>query len=170
MVILALVSFFLGVVATTFWFRFSSGSNPGNSSIQTTAEPASDEPAAPTVTPNPPARPVVASHPPVDAAVIEEVKQAIPNFVSVPLADGEQTLREAALKQFTAAAKEMDIQVKQAQQQFVQAETDQSATEQQAARKHLQQTQAEETEKLQEIAAHLQNQIAALEQLKGTTQ
>lgn len=116
-----------------------------------------------------PPRPYVPSHPPVDATAIAEVKQAIPNFASVSLADGEQILREAALKKFTAAAKDMDIQVKQAQEQLVQAENGQSAAVQQAARKHLQQTQAEQTEKLQQIAAHLQAQIAALKQLKGAT-
>jgi len=86
------------------------------------------------------------------------------------LEDGTKILREAALQQFTAAAKEMDTQVKQAQQQLAQAENGQSAVEQQAAMKHVQETQAEQTEKLQLIAARLQSQIAALKQLKGVVQ
>ncbi|HXR47640.1 MAG TPA: hypothetical protein VN784_09390 [Candidatus Limnocylindrales bacterium] len=171
-VILVLVSFLLGAAATALWFHVAPDRNVENSSTQVNGQegqadnPPPDEPA---VKANPPARPFVASHPPVDAATIEEVKQAIPNFASVSLADGTQILREATLKQFAAAAKEMDVQVKQAQEQLVQAQNGQSAAEQQAAMKHLQQTQAEQTEKLQQIAAQLQTQIAALKQLKGVT-
>jgi len=167
-VILALVSFLLGVVATASWFHFTSPRTTVNTSSQTSEAATTEQPAVPAVNASRPAQPFVPSHPPVDATVIAEVRQAIPNFASVPLADGEQILREAALKKFTVAAKNMDIQIKQAQDQLVQAENGQPAAAQQAAREHLQQIQAEETEKLQEIAAHLQAQIAALQQLKGT--
>jgi len=168
-VILALVSFLLGVAATAFWFHFTSNRTAANPSSQISEEAAAGQPAVPVVNASRSARPFVASHPPVDATAIEEVKQAIPNFASVSLADGEQILREAALKKFEQAAKEMDAQVKQAQQQLAQAENGQSAAEQQAAMKLVQQTQAEQTEKLQQIAARLQTQIAALKQLKGAT-
>lgn len=167
--ILALVSFFLGVAATVLWFHLASSRNVENSSSQVTGQENSQPPAEQVINANPPARPFVASHPPVDSSTIEKVKQAIPNFASVSLADGTQILREAALKQFAAAAKEMDTQVKQAQEQLVQAKNGQSAAEQQAAVKHLQQTQAEQTEKLQQIAAQLQTQIAAFKQLKEAT-
>jgi hypothetical protein len=170
-VILALVSFLLGVAVTASWFHFAPNRNVENSISQVNgleSQQDNQPSAVPAANVNPPARPFVASHPPVDAATIEEVKQTIPNFASVSLADGTQILREAALKQFAAAAKEMDTQVKQAQEQLVQAENGQSAAEQQAAVKHLQQTQAEQTEKLQQIAAQLQTQIAALKQLKNT--
>jgi hypothetical protein len=168
-IMLALVCFLLGVGVTALWFHLTARSGAEISSSPTGVEPDAGQPAEPAVPANPPARPFVASHPPVDAAAIEEVKQAIPNFASVSLADGTQILREAALKQFATAAKEMDVQVKQAQEQLVQAQNGQSAAEQQAAMKHLQQTQAEQTEKLQQIAAQLQTQIAALKQLKGVT-
>ncbi len=168
-VILVLVSFLLGVAATAFWFHLATKHNADILSSQTTDQSNNQQPAAPAINVNPPARPFIASHPPVDSSTIEEVKQAIPNFASVSLADGTQILREAALKQFAAAAKEMDTQVKQAQEQLVQAKNGQSAAEQQAAVKHLQQTQAEQTEKLQQIAAQLQTQIAAFKQLKEAT-
>jgi hypothetical protein len=168
-VILSLVSFLLGVAATAFWFHLAAKPNTEIPSSQTSGEPVAGEPAAQAVGANPPTQPYVAGHPPVDAATIDEVKQAIPNFASVSLEDGTQILREAALKQFAAAAKEMDLQVKQAQEQLGQAENGQSAAGQQAAMKHVQQTQAEQTKKLQQIAAHLQAQIAALRQLKGAT-
>jgi hypothetical protein len=168
-VTLALVFFLLGAAVTAFWFHFASNRNAENSSSQVTGQENSPPPAEQVINANPPARPFVASHPPVDAATIEEVKQAIPNFASLSLADGTQILREAALRQFATAAKEMDTQIKQAQEQLVQAQNGQSVAEQQAAVKHLQQTQAEQTEKLQQIAAQLQTQIAALKQLKGAT-
>jgi len=167
--ILVLVSFLLGVAATAFWFHFTSPRATVNVSSQTSEAAAAEQPAMPTVNASRPARPFVPPHPPVDATAIVEVKQAIPNFASVSLADGEQILREAALKKFAAAAKDLGIQIKQAQEQLVQAENGQPAAAQQTAREHLQRIQAQETEKLQEIAAHLQAQIAALQQLKGTT-
>jgi hypothetical protein len=166
-ILLALVCFLFGVGVTALWFHLAARSGPEISSSPTGGEPDAGQPAEPVINANPPARPFVATHPPVDAATIEEVKQAIPNFASVSLEEGTQVLREAALKQFTAAAKEMDAQVQQAQQQLAQAENGQSAAGQQTAMKHVQQIQAEQTEKLQRIAARLQAQIAALKQLKG---
>jgi hypothetical protein len=169
--ILPLISFLLGIVVTVLWFQFGPNHQveKTNLSLENT-RPAAEQPVEPAITPNRPSRPFVPSHPPVDSTTLEAVKQAIPNYASVSLADGIQTLREAALKQFTAMTKEMDAQVQQAQQQLIQAEKSQSATEQQAARKHLQDTQAAAAEKIQQIAAELQTRIAALKQLKGTTQ
>ena len=162
-IMLALVSFLLGVAATAFWFHFAASRPAENSSSQTNDQPATEQPVNATA----PVQPFVASHPPVDAATIAAVKQAVPDYTSLSLEDGTQILRAAALKQFAAAAKEMDAQVKQAQEQLVQAESNQAAAGQPAALKHLQQTQVEQTEKLQQIAAQLQAQIAALKQLKG---
>jgi len=166
-VILVLVSFLLGVVATAFWFHLTTKPDAEISSSQTAIEPDAGQPVEPAINVNRSPRPLVANPPPVDAAAIAEVKQAIPNFASVSLEDGTQILREAALKQFMATTKEMDAQVKQAEQQ---AKDSQSASEQETARKHLQQIQAAGTEKLQQIAARLQTQIAALQQLKGAAQ
>jgi hypothetical protein len=109
----------------------------------------------------------VPSHPLVDAATIEAVKLAVPNYASVSLADGTQVLRAAALKQFAVVAKEMDVRVRQAEERLSEAENGQIAAEQQAALTNLRQTQAEQTGKLQEITAQLQAQIAALKQLKN---
>lgn len=174
-IILALVSFLLGVAVTAFWFHFALNRNvrnasPRTSSAQTSSKPVVAQPVEPVINVNRSSRPSVPFHPPVNSATLAEVKQAIPNYASVSLADGEQILREAALKQFTASAKEMGVQIKQARQQLVQAEKNPSTAVQEAARKHLQQIQTEGTEKIQELAAHLQSQIAALKQLKGTTQ
>lgn len=168
-IILVLVSFLLGAAVTALWFHLAPNRNVENSSTEVNGQAGqpdnqpSDETA---VTAKPPARPFVASHPPVDAGTIEGVKQAIPDFASVSLADGEQILREATLKKFEQAAKDMAAQVRQAQQQISQAQNSGSPDEQLAARIHLQQVQAQGTEQLQQIAAQLQTEIAALKQLK----
>lgn len=169
-VILPLVCFVAGVVVTVLWFQFGPEHHAENSKSQTSTPPVSEQPAERPINPNRPARPFTPSHPPVNSSAIEEVKQAVPNYASVSLADGIQALREAALKKFTAATKDTDIQIKQARQQLIEAQKSQSAPQQASSRKHLQQVQAEAAEKLQDIAGELQTQIAALKQLKGTAQ
>lgn len=159
-VLIAVISFLLGIGATAFWFQLAAKRNAGNPGFEANSQPAAGQP-------DTSARPDVANVPPVSPAAVEEVKQAIPNFASVSVDDGENILRTAALKEFTAAAKEMDAQVKAAQQQVGQAQNGQSAAEQQAALKQLQQTQAAATEKLQQIAARLSAQIVALKSLKN---
>lgn len=165
-IVLALVSFLLGVTATTFWFRFSSSSNPQNSSVQTTPEPVPGEPASPTVNPNSPA-PVFMEQPvPVGQAAVEDVKRALPNYASLSVDQGTEILREAALKEYAAAAQELQSQVARAQAELSQA-AGKSPADQRAAMKHLQQVQTEQSQKLQKIAAELQTQIIALKQLKN---
>jgi hypothetical protein len=101
-----------------------------------------------------------------DAATIQGVKRSIPNFASVSVEEGTQILRQAALEDLKAVAKEMETQVKAAQQRLTEAQNSKSAAEQQDAIKELQNVQARQTEKLKEIAARLQDQIAALQKLK----
>jgi ABC-type uncharacterized transport system len=111
-------------------------------------------------------KPVVADTSQPDKAVVEEVKRAIPNLASVSLEEGKGILRGAAMNEFSAAAEEMQKQVKDAQQRLAQAQSNSSEAVQQAAMKQLQQVQAEQTEKLKQIAARAQAQIQALEQIK----
>jgi hypothetical protein len=159
---LVLVSFFAGVAATAFWFHHPGNSSPGNPVSWTPDESAVGRPAPP-----PQAPPPVVVPQPMDPAVIEGVKQSVPNYESISLDDGENILRAAALKDFAAAAKEMDDQVAAAQQRLEATQSGQSADEQQTAMKHLQETQAAEAEKLKVVAARLQAQIAALKNLKN---
>jgi hypothetical protein len=173
MVILALVSFLLGVVATTFWFRFSSNSNPAAESMSSQSSnggnlPDNQQPAGPPPGANSPARTFVETPVPVGPAAIEDVKRALPNYASLSVDQGTEILREAALKEYAAAAQELQSQVAQAQAELNQAAS-KSPADQQAAMKHLQQVQAEQSQKLQHIAGQLQTQIAAWKQLKGTT-
>jgi hypothetical protein len=162
-VLLTLISFLLGVAATAFWFHLAAKRNAENPTSPTITQSSSEQ----TAVPGGNTQSSVAMELPVDPAAMAEVKSAIPNFASISVDDGTRILRQAALNDFAAAAKEMDAQVKKAQQKLSEAENGQSAAEQQAAMKQLQQTQTAATEKLQQIAARLQAQIAALKKLKS---
>ncbi len=116
-----------------------------------------------------PSAAAVAAPPKPDKTVMEEVKRLVPNFASVPLDAGMLTIREAALKDFQAAAAESETKVKEAQQRLTEARNSGSGADRQAALKYVQQVQAEQTEKLRQIAARTQAQIEALKQLKAGT-
>ena len=176
-ILLALISFFLGVAITAFWFHNQSSNNPPMaastqpSAVSSTNQMAeiSASPALPTVNPAPPAPstpPPVVSQPQIDPATIAEVKEAITNFDTVSEQDGENILRAKALQDFSAAAAQMDAEIKAAQQQLLDAQNGKSAVDPQAAMKHVQDTQLAASEKLKDITAHLQAEIAALRSLK----
>jgi hypothetical protein len=103
----------------------------------------------------------------IDTNAIREVKALIPNLADVSVKAGKQILQEAALKDFTAAAQEMQTLVKEAEQRLTQAQNGGSSAEQQAAMKQLLQVQAEQNEKVKQIAARSKAQIDALQQLKA---
>ena len=107
----------------------------------------------------------VAPQPP-SADVIAQVKQVIPDPSSVSLEDGTKLLRDASVKDFSDAATAMTAQLKAAQERLAQAKTGGSEAEQQAAMHDLQQLEAAQTAKLQEIAARSKAQIDAFTQMK----
>jgi hypothetical protein len=111
-----------------------------------------------------------ASKPEIDGALVEEVKRSLTNADSISLEEGTRILREAALKQFSATALEVQKELQQAQQELTHAQSSGSEAEQLAAMKHLQQVQARQTEQLKKIAADSQAQIEALRQLKAGKQ
>ncbi len=101
-----------------------------------------------------------------DVEAFNAVKRMIPNLDAVSLEDGTKVLRDAAMTQFKQATEEMNAQVKDAEQRFLQAEGTQSETAQEAAREQLRKIQAEGARKLKQIGRNLHAQIAALQQLK----
>ncbi len=116
-------------------------------------------------------RPLPASQPlaaaiPVDTNAIAQVRRAIPNLANISIEQGTEMLRAAALTEFKAAITETQGQLKEAQQQLAEAQTTKPPAEQQAAMKQLQDIQAEQAERLKQIGARLQAQIAALQHLK----
>ncbi len=60
-------------------------------------------------------------------------------------------------------------QIKEAEQRLLQAQSGGSEADQQAALKHLQQVQAEQTEKLKQIAARFKTQVDVFQQLKAVS-
>jgi len=104
----------------------------------------------------------------VDAAAVEAVKHSIPNLEAVSLEEGTQVLRGAALAQFQEAARELNAELKAAEQRFVLAQNDPSEAKKQDALRQLRQIQARQSDQLKEIAARFQAQSVALRQLKAT--
>ena len=171
-VMLALISFLLGVAFTAFWFHHAPAGNTGTAVYQTASETATPPPppepvGLPAPAPAPVPAPVPANPQPSDPAVIEQVKKAVPNFASISLDEGEQILRAAALKDFALAEAASDDQLTRARQQLQNAQNSGSPADQQAAMKNVQDTQTAAAEKLKQIAATLQDQITALKSLKS---
>jgi hypothetical protein len=103
----------------------------------------------------------------IDTAAVQQVRALITNLAAVSVEEGTQILQDAALKDFTAAVQTMGTQLKEAEQRFAQAQKGGSDADQQAARKYVQQIQAEHTEKLKQIAAKSKAQIETFQQLKA---
>jgi hypothetical protein len=102
-----------------------------------------------------------------DVASVAAVRQAIPNLDAVSVEDGSRQLRVAALSHFKQTAQAMQAQISQAEEHLLQAQSNQSETDQAAALKELQQAQKNQAEKLREIALASKAQLEALRQLKG---
>ena len=114
-----------------------------------------------------PSSPVAKASPPVSPETTNEILRLIPDVNGTSLEDGIRILREAAVDKFSEAGAEMEKQIQAAQQQAVNAQNGLSKAEQQAAMKHLQQVQLEQAEKLKALAAQLQAQVSAFEQMKA---
>jgi hypothetical protein len=107
--------------------------------------------------------------PKANVASLAAVKRAIPNLDSVSVEEASQMLRASALAQFQKTGQEMQAKVKQAEEHFLQAQSNQSKADQEAALKELHQTQKDETEQLKEIALESKAQLEALQQIKGAS-
>lgn len=103
---------------------------------------------------------------PVNPAISEELLRTIPDLESRSFDDAAKLLREGALAEFKAAVQEMQSKVQETQNELA-AQSNAPDVDQQAAVKHLQQVQAEQSKKLSEITARLQARLQVLERLKG---
>jgi len=108
----------------------------------------------------------VATVAPPDMAVIAAVKSTIPDVTATSLEDGKKLLQAAALQEFATAAAELNNQMKDAQQRLSQAQAGGSDAEQQAAMKNLQDIQAAQSAKLQQISARSRAEVEAFKQMK----
>ena len=120
------------------------------------------------VTAKPPS-PVAKANPLVTLETTNDIRRLIPDIPGTSLEDGIGILREAAVNKIADAGAEMEKQIHAAQQQLANAQNGRSEAEQEAAMKHLQQVQLDQAEKLKQIAAQLQAQISAFEQMKAAT-
>jgi hypothetical protein len=102
-----------------------------------------------------------------DPAALDAVRRLIPNVDSVSLAEGTDALRQSSLAQLKTEVQEMQARVKAAEDRFLQAQADQSQAGQEAARKDLQQIQADLLVSQRRLTAMSQAQLNALQQIKG---
>lgn len=102
-----------------------------------------------------------------NSAIALQLRQQFPNLDALPLDQALRTLREDSVKEFTAAATEMQGRVQEAQARVAQARQNGSPAEQDAAIKDLQALQAEQARRLKDIAAKAQARIDALKGLKS---
>jgi len=167
--LLAAICIILGFAAGAWWVHHASTPTPvstGNDSTsatsgqQTVAPPDSPEIAPQRVrAPGPPPKPAA-------PATIEDVKRLVPNYASVSLDEGIRALRAKSITEYLDAMKEIESQLKSAQERLTQAQNGGTDAEQQAAMKQLQQVQASQTARIQEIAAKNQAQLEAFRQIK----
>lgn len=113
--------------------------------------------------PTPRAGPPPASN----SALAAQLRQQLPNLDAMPLEEGLRSLRENSVKEFAAAATELQARVQEAQARVAQARQNGSAADQDAAIKDLQALQAEQARRLKDIAAQAQARMDALRRLKG---
>jgi hypothetical protein len=112
---------------------------------------------------------VVAKSVPLTPAITNEIMRLIPNINAASPEDADRIFHQDFLNQCAKAGAEMEAQINAAAQKVVNAQNSGSPAELEAARKHLSQVQLEQTEKLKEVAAHLQLQLAAFQQMKAAT-
>jgi len=113
--------------------------------------------------------PVAAKVVPLTPAITNEILKLIPDIKATSPEDANRIFRQDFLDQCAKAGVEMEAQINAAAQEVVKAQTSGSPADLEAARKKLSQVQFDQTEKLKEVAAHLQLQLDAFQQMKAAT-
>ena len=111
--------------------------------------------------------PVVAKVVPLTPAITNEILKLVPDINATSPEDANRIFRQDFLNQCAKAGAEMEAQINVAAQEVVKAQNSGSASDLDAAKKKLSQVQLEQTEKLKEVAAHLQLQLDAFQQMKA---
>lgn len=102
-----------------------------------------------------------------NAAAIAEVKSIIPNVGSLSEDECKRMLQEKALTALTAVSQEAEAKVKEAEQRLVAAQKDGSDATILEARSSLQKAQLQQAERIKDVAAQLQEHLAALKLIKS---
>ena len=113
--------------------------------------------------------PVAAKVVPLTPAITNEILKLIPDIKATSPEDANRIFRQDFLDQCAKAGVEMEAQINAAAQEVVKAQNSGSPADLEAARKKLSQVQLDQTEKLKEVAAHLQLQLDAFQQMKAAT-
>ena len=111
--------------------------------------------------------PVVAKSVPLTPAITNEILRLIPDINAASPEDANRIFHQDFVNQCAKAGAEMEAQINVAAQQVVKAQNSGSPADLEAARKKLSQVQFDQTEKLKEVAAHLQLQLDAFQQMKA---
>lgn len=99
--------------------------------------------------------------------IISSIQRLVPDVNATSIDDANRIFHEDYLKQCAAAGQELETQISAASAQVVQAQNNGSAADLEKARNHLLQIQLSQGEKLKEIAAHLQIEMAVFQQMKN---
>lgn len=105
----------------------------------------------------------------IDPAAIMAVKQTLTNLDTVSVDDGNQILRGNALEEFRKAARDMETELKTAEQDVLVAQQKGTTADQQSAQQKLAEVRARQMEILKDIAARSKAQTDALQHLKQKT-
>ena len=104
------------------------------------------------------------------AEIITSINRLIPDVNATSVEAADQIFHAEFMKQCAEAGTEMETQINAAQQQVVQAQTSGSPADLEAAQKNLAQVQLAQADKLKQVAARLQIQLAVFQRMKaGTT-
>jgi len=103
------------------------------------------------------------------AAAQREVEGIIPNLASVSVEEGTQILRDAYLQDFLATLKTTQPEIDALQQRMQQLQDQMSDADRESFLEQLQQLRARQKKQLDELAARVEAQVAALEQIKGVS-
>jgi hypothetical protein len=112
----------------------------------------------------PPVRPEIAKPSP---EIISSIQRLIPDASSVTVEQADQIFHAEYLKQCGEVGAEAEANIQAAQQKVVQAQTGGAAADVEAARKNLLQVQLAQGEKLKDLAAQLQIQLAVFQRMKA---
>ncbi len=100
-------------------------------------------------------------------SITNEILRLIPDVRSTSVGDADRIFHGEFMRQCGVVGAEMESQINAAAQAVIRAQNGGSPAELEAARKHLAEVQMQQTEKLREIAAHLQLQLAAFQEMKA---
>ncbi len=100
--------------------------------------------------------------------IITSINRLIPDVAATPVATANQIFHDDFMKQCGEAGAEMEAQINAAQQKVVQAQENGSEAELEAAKKNLSEVQLAQADKVRQIAARLQIQMAVFQRMKSS--